>query len=66
MSIITIWKVNIFLIGKELYQLILIFPKLWLILFVIPPFLPIRYLRYLILSQILSSNPTHNQIILNV
>ena len=45
MSIVTIWKVNIFSIGKELYDSILISPKLRLISSVIPLFLPIRYLR---------------------
>ena len=45
MSIVTIWKVNIFSIGKELYGSILISPKLRLIFSVIPLFLPIRYLR---------------------
>ena len=38
MSIITLWKVDIFLIGKELYESTLIFSKLRLILFVIPIF----------------------------
>ena len=50
MRTITFWKVNIFSIGKELDESILIFPKLWLILFVTPLFLLIGYL---ILSQIL-------------
>ena len=50
-------KSQYFLIVKELYELILIFPKLRLILFVIPLFL---FIRYLILLQILSNNPSLN------
>ena len=38
MSIITLEKVNIFSTGKELYELILILPKLWLTISVIPLF----------------------------
>ena len=63
MSIITLWEVNIFLIDKELYESILIFPKLVLILFVIPLFLPTWYL---ISSHHKFYQATHNQIILNV
>ena len=36
MSVITLWKVNIILLGKKLYESILILPKVWLILLVIP------------------------------
>ena len=43
-----------FLMGKELYESILIFPKLWLILFILSLFL---LMRYLTLSQILLNNP---------
>ena len=50
MSIMTLWKVNIFSVAKESYESIVILAKLWLILSVIPLFLLIRYL---ILSQIL-------------
>ena len=50
-------KSQYILIGKELFESILIFPKLQLILFVIPLFLLIRCL---ILSQILSYNPKLN------
>ena len=38
MNIITSWKVKIFSVGKELYKLILILAKLWLMLSVIPVF----------------------------
>ena len=54
MSIITLWTVNIFSIGKELYKSSLIFAKFWLILSVISLF---SLTRYLILSQVLSNNP---------
>ena len=52
-------KSQYFLTGKELDESIVNFPKLWLILFVIPLFLLIRYL---ILSQILLNNPYSNNI----
>ena len=52
MSIITLWKNNIFSIDTELYELILISPKVWLIVSVISLF---SFVRYLILSQILST-----------
>ena len=51
MSIVTLWKDNIFSIGKESHESVLIIAKLWLILSVIPLFLLIIYLN---LSQILS------------
>ena len=64
--IITLWKVNIFSVGKELYESILILAKLWIILTVIPLF---SFRRYLILSQILPnklwSNITKHLILLN-
>ena len=41
MSTIALQTVNIFLIDKELYESILISPKLWLLLFVRPLFLKI-------------------------
>ena len=44
MSIITLWKVNIFPIGKELHESIMIVAKLWLLLSVIPLFSLVRYL----------------------
>ena len=50
MSIITLWNVNIFSIGKESYESILILKKLWLILSAVTS---ISSLRYLFLSQIL-------------
>ena len=53
MSTITLRKVSMFLVGKELYKSILILQKLSLILFVIPVFLLIGYL---ILSQSLLKN----------
>ena len=46
-----------FLIDKELYKLILIFPKLWLILSVIPH---LSLIRYLIQQQILSNHQQSN------
>ena len=50
MSITTLWKVNTFSIGKELYESTLIPAKLWLI----PPIIPLfSVTRYLILPQIL-------------
>ena len=57
MSIMELWKVNIFSIGKELYKSIMVFLNLWLILSVIPLFLLIRYL---IISQILSDYSSKN------
>ena len=53
-SIKTLWKVSIFSIVKQLYESILMYPKFWLILSIIPFF---SLIRYLILSQILSNNP---------
>ena len=57
MSIITLWKVNIFSIDKELYELILNFSKLWLALSVIPIF---SHKRCLIVSKKLSSQSWSN------
>ena len=57
MSILTLWKVDIFSISKEIFDSILILGKLWLILPVIPKFLPVRYL---ILSQILLHQLSNN------
>ena len=54
MNIITLWKDNIFSIDTELYELILISPKVWLVVSVISLF---SFIRYLILSQMLSNNP---------
>ena len=51
MSIITLWKVNIFSIVKESYESVLILAKLWLMLAAIPLF---SLIRCLISSQILS------------
>ena len=53
MSTITLRKVSIFLVSKELYESIMILPKLSLLLFVIPVFVLIGYL---ILSQSLLNN----------
>ena len=53
MSIITLWNVNTLSISKELYESILISPKLWLMLSVLQLF---SLIRYLISSQILSNN----------
>ena len=52
-------KSQYFLVATELYESILIFPKLWLILFVIPLLLLIRYL---IESKMLLDNPKSNNI----
>ena len=57
MTIIELWKVNIFSIGKEFYKSIMVFLNLWLIISVIPLFLLIRYL---IISQILSDYSSKN------
>ena len=54
MTITTLWIVNIFSIYKDLHESILISPKLWLILSLIPVF-PLT--RYLVLTQISSNNP---------
>ena len=51
MSIIIIWKANFFSIGKELFESILIFAKVWLILNVISFFLLTSHLT---LSEIAS------------
>ena len=48
MSIITLWKVNVFSIGKELHESILILAKLWLILFVIPFFFTYKIINPII------------------
>ena len=50
-SIIKLWKVNLFLVGKESCESIPVLAESWLILSVIPLSLLITYL---ILSQILS------------
>ena len=57
MSIITLWKVNIFSIGKELYESIMILANVWLILSVTPLS---SLITYLILLQILSHHPQSN------
>ena len=44
MSIITLWKVGVFSIDKEVYESKLIIAKLWLITSVVPPFSFIRSL----------------------
>ena len=43
MSIIMLWKVTVFFLGKELYESILTLAKLWLILYVTPLLSLIRY-----------------------
>ena len=53
----TLWKVNIYSIGKEPYQSVVIIAKLWLMLSVKSIFLLIRYL---ILSQLLSHQLSNN------
>ena len=50
-------KSQYFLIGKELYESFLIFPKLWLILLFV---IWLLLIRYLILSQILLNNLESN------
>ena len=50
-------KSRYFFIGKELYKLIQVLPKLWLMLSIIPFF---SLIRCLILSQILSNHPWSN------